>query len=165
VLAKHFPECNLTMALTELKLTVPTASAGCAKWISQQEPVVVAEALTLAELSFNTVRREISDSETSRLLQDLQRQLEDSRRIIDALQKVIKGIEVLRQSHPQLSPVMDEVPDDEPDESPDNTDWDSQGAKDFVAAYNTYLDLNVQQTEKERAGILHDDGWRAVLHL
>ena len=62
-------------------------------------------------------------------------------------QEMIKGIEVLRQSHPQLSPVMDEVPDDEPDESPDDTDWDSQGAKDFVAAYNAYLDGQAANTK------------------
>jgi hypothetical protein len=73
-------------ALTELNLKVPTTSAGCAKWILQQEPAIVAEALSLAELSFNAVRRDISESETSRLLnahreqiQNLQNQLQDER--------------------------------------------------------------------------------------
>ena len=56
------------MTVLDIKLKVPTASADCAKWISKQEPAVVAEALALAEISFNAVRREISESETSRLL-------------------------------------------------------------------------------------------------
>jgi hypothetical protein len=74
---------SFIMALTNINLKVPTASADCVRWISQQEPAVVAEALVLAELSFNAVRREISESETSRLLaahreqvQDLQQQLQ-----------------------------------------------------------------------------------------
>lgn len=45
-------------SLTELCLQVPTESAGCTKWISHQEPADVVEALTLAELLFNAVKRE-----------------------------------------------------------------------------------------------------------
>lgn len=47
-----------TASLTKVHLKVPTASVDCATWILQQEPVVVAEALTLAEMSFNAVQRE-----------------------------------------------------------------------------------------------------------
>ena len=56
------------MTFLDVKLKVPAASPGCAEWISQQDPAVVAEALALAEISFHAVRREISESETSRLL-------------------------------------------------------------------------------------------------
>ena len=74
------------MTLIEIKLQVPSASAGCAEWICKQAPEVAAEALSLSELSFNALRREISDSETSRILaahhdqvQDLQQQLQHER--------------------------------------------------------------------------------------
>ena len=85
------------MTLLDVKLKVPASLADCAKWISQQEPSVVAEALSLAEISFNAVRREISETEASRLLklhkqevQALHQQLQLER---DKTQKVAEELQ------------------------------------------------------------------------
>ena len=59
---------NDTPALLEVLLRIPSTRQASAAWISQQEPNIVAEALSLCEAAFSAVSREASSGECSRLL-------------------------------------------------------------------------------------------------
>jgi hypothetical protein len=62
--------------------------------------------------------------------------------------EMIRGIDVLRQSHPQLSPAVEDLPEEEPSTADDEEeDWESEGAEDLLAAYNQYLDSQAANTK------------------
>jgi hypothetical protein len=59
----------MTATTTEVRLTIPIELSGCATWLlSQSDPAVVADALQLCEIAFNTLRRGVCDTESERLV-------------------------------------------------------------------------------------------------
>lgn len=68
------------------------------------------------------------------------REAESMKKLVNDM---VRGIDVLRQSHPQLTPSAEEVIEEDlssPLTGAEEEDWESEGAEELVAAYNQYLD-------------------------
>ena len=62
--------------------------------------------------------------------------------------EMIRGIDVLRQSHPQLSPAVEDLTEEETSAADiQEEDWECEGAEDLVACYNQYLDAQAANTK------------------
>jgi hypothetical protein len=77
-----------TSSVIDIHLRVPADRSSCATWLLSQEPVVVAEALSLCEAALAAVQRDACEGESARLqkahhvqVRSLQEQLEQEREL------------------------------------------------------------------------------------